>query len=139
MATINAYLTFDGDCREAMTFYRDCLGADLKLMTVGESPVAAQLPVGTHSMIMHAALTKGPLTLMASDMMEQGAALSRGNSMCLMLYCSSEEEIRSYFAKLSAGGKVMTELKVEFWGSMYGDVVDKFGTRWMLNYDQPKP
>jgi PhnB protein len=137
MATINAYLTFDGNCREAMTFYRDCLGGELSLMTVGESPVAAQLPEANHGDIMHAALSKGALTLMASDMMGMDS-VRRGNTVSLMLYCASEEEIRSFFSKLSVGGTVNTPLKVEFWGSMYGDVTDKFGMRWMFNYDQPK-
>jgi PhnB protein len=137
MATIDAYLSFAGNCREAMTFYRDCLGGELQLMTVGESGVAAQMPKEAQGLIMHAALTKGPLALMASDMMD-GGAVDQGNAMSLMLYCGSEEEIRAFFSKLRAGAKVNTELKVEFWGSMYGDLVDKFGVRWMFNYDLPK-
>jgi PhnB protein len=137
MASINAYLTFDGNCREAMTFYRDCLGGELSLMTVGESQMAGQLSKEAQASIMHAALTKGPLTLMASDMIDDGE-VDRGNSMSLLLYCSSEEELRSFFAKLAAGGRIRAEPKVEFWGSVFGDLVDKFGIRWMLNYDKPK-
>jgi PhnB protein len=137
MATINAYLAFDGNCREAMTFYRDCLGGELSLMTVGESQVAAQMPKETQGSIMHAALTKAGLTLMASDTMGN-FALVRGNTVSLMLYCQTEEEIRASFSKLSVGGTVNTELKEEFWGSIYGDITDKFGIRWMFNYDKPK-
>jgi PhnB protein len=137
MATINAYLTFDGNCREAMTFYRDCLGGELSLMTVGESQVAAQMPKEDQSRIMHAALTNARLTLMASDTMGN-FTLARGNDVSLMLYCESEEEIRASFSKLSVGGKVNSELKEEFWGSIYGDIVDKFGMRWMFNFDKPK-
>jgi len=136
MASINAYLTFDGNCAEAMSFYRDCLGAELTLMKVGDSPAASQLPKETHDMIMHAALTKGSLSLMASDLMGHDE-FRPGNTVSLMLQCSSEEEIRSTFSKLKVGGKVTTDLKVEFWGAMYGDVTDKFGLRWMFNWEKP--
>jgi PhnB protein len=139
MATINAYLAFDGDCREAMTFYRDCLGGELKLMTVGESAVAAELPKEQQASIMHAALVneRTGLALMASDTMGN-YELKRGNEISLMLACSSEEEIREAFPKLAAGGTVNTPLKEEFWGAIYGDITDKFGIRWMFNYDKPK-
>jgi PhnB protein len=36
MTQINGYLHFNGDCREAMTFYRECLGGELSLQTIGE-------------------------------------------------------------------------------------------------------
>jgi PhnB protein len=137
MATINTYLAFDGNCREAMTFYRDCLGGELNLMTVSESQIAAQMPKENQSSIMHSTLTKGGLTLMACDAMGS-YTLRPGNNVSLMLYCETEEEIRTFFAKIAAGGTINTELKVEFWGSIYGDVTDKFGIRWMFNYDQPK-
>lgn len=54
------------------------------------------------------------------------------------LVCDSEEELRAYFGKLSAGGKVNQAVKQEFWGAMYGDLTDKFGMRWMLNYEKPR-
>lgn len=136
MASINPYLTFAGTCREAMSFYRDCLDAELSIMTVGESPAAAQMPKESHGMVMHALLKKGALTLMASDMVGPGD-LRRGNDIALMLYCSTEEEIRTFFPKLAAGGTINTDLREEFWGAVYGDITDKFGLRWMLNYDKP--
>ena len=34
MAQILAYLKFDGNCREAMTFYKECFGGKLTFNTV---------------------------------------------------------------------------------------------------------
>ena len=39
MAQINAYLKFDGNCREAMTFYKECFGGELIFNTVKGSPL----------------------------------------------------------------------------------------------------
>ena len=137
MKNLVPYLTFGKDCREAMSFYQEALGGELKLMTVGESPAAGKMPREMHGLIMHADLTGGAFALMASDDLG-GEGVKVGNAINLMVNCSGEEEIRSIFAKLARGGKVNSELKVEFWGSLYGDLTDKFGLRWMFNFDLPK-
>ena len=59
----------------------------------------------------------------------------RGNMISLSLNCSSEEEIFLFFSKLSAGGEIMHQLKMEFWGAIFGVFIDKYGIKWLLNYD----
>jgi PhnB protein len=135
MARIDAYLRFDGNCRQAMTFYKECLGGELDLQSVGESAMAGQMPPETHKRIMHSTLRKGDLVLLGSDMMEDGGA-KKGNTVTLALNCSSEEEINRFYRKLSAGGKETYPLKTEFWGATFGQLTDKFGIDWMLNYDK---
>ncbi len=137
MATMNPYLSFDGRCGEAMRFYKECLGGELKIMTVSESPIAATMPKEMRASVMHALLETGNIRIMASDMLD-ATPLERGNGMNLMLLCQSEEEVHALFGKLSAGGTVNAPVKVEFWSAVYGDLTDKFGVRWMLNYDKPK-
>jgi len=136
MATLNPYLTFEGNCREAMQFYATCLGGSLKIMTIGESAMAASMPKEMQDSVMHARLETGGLILMASDVLD-GEGLVRGNATNLMLLCASEEEIHRLFDKLSTDGTVNSPVKVEFWGDTYGDLTDKFGVRWMLNYEKP--
>ena len=131
---INAYITFNGNCKEAMTFYQKCIGGTLSLTTVGESTIADQMP-GAKDMILHSMLMReGVVMLMASDNM--GAQVTSGNNINLSLNCSSEEEIHSFFTKLSEGGNVDHPLSVEFWGALFGHFTDKFGIRWMLNYEK---
>jgi PhnB protein len=136
MIQINAYLHFNGNCREAMTFYHNALGGELTMQTVGESAIAAQMPAEAHNQIMHANLSSSGVNLMASDMMQEAPV--HGNTISLMLYCSSEEEIRRFFEKLSTGGVVGFPLTQQFWGAIYGELTDKFGFRWLFNYDLPK-
>ena len=133
---MNAYLHFNGNCREAMTFYQGCLGGKLAPQTVGESPMAGQMPAEAQKNILHAALTIGGVALMGSDMVGR-EGVTMGNNVSLTIVCSSKEEIDSFFAKLSAGGKVAHPLKEEFFGT-YGDLTDKYGINWMFNYEKPK-
>jgi PhnB protein len=135
MTQINAYIGFNGQCREAMEFYKECIGGDLTFQTIAESPIARQCPEGIQGQILHSSLTKGPLLLMATDMAGPGG-YAKGNNVALSLNCSSEEEINTFFAKLSIAGKILDSLKVSFWGSLFGCFSDKFGIVWMLNYEK---
>ena len=134
MTQINPYLSFNGNCREAMNFYKECLGGELYLQTVAESPIAGQMPPATLQQIMHSSLTKNGLVIMASDMSRE--KLVEGNTVQLCINCSSMEEINSFFSKLSVGGKITDPLAEMFWGATYGALTDKFGKHWLLNYDK---
>jgi PhnB protein len=138
MAQLTPYVFFDGNCREAMTFYKACLGSELTITAVGDTPAAEQMPPDAKEKIIHAVLTRGEpkdAVLMASDWMS-GGGFVQGNSISLSIHCTSDEEIKALFAGLSSGGKVTQALADQFWGATYGSLVDKFGIAWMLNYDK---
>ncbi len=132
---IKSYLTFNGNCREAMAFYRECLGGELFLQTIGESPMADQMPPEMKDSILHSTLTNGSLVLMASDMISE-KGLIRGNAVSLMLECSGETETRTFYEKLAAGGEATHPLENTFWGALFGGLTDKFGNHWLLHFDQ---
>jgi PhnB protein len=133
MAQLNPYLNFNGKCREALTFYQQCLDGELSLQKICESAMAARMPSGKGDNILHGVLTRGGTTLlMGSDMI--GDKLEPGNSVYLCLNCTSAEEINTLFERLSAGGEVKLPLHQSFWGATYAEVKDKFGMSWMLNY-----
>jgi PhnB protein len=135
---LNAYLNFNGRCREAMTFYQQCLGGDLTLQRIAETPMGAQMPSEAGANILHSSLTRnGTLLMMGSDMM--GANLKQGNSVVLCLNCSSDQEINAFFQNLSVGGEIKQPLHQSFWGSTYGELIDKFGMLWMFNYTKSTP
>ena len=137
MTQINSYLTFNGNCREAMNFYKECLGGELTLQTVGESPMADKIPKQMKESILHSTLTKGELVIMGSDMVSD-KGLVKGNSVSLMLNCSSEKDIRNYYEKLSAGGEATHPLEITFWGALFGDLTDKYGNQWLLHFQKNK-
>jgi PhnB protein len=134
MSSIHSYLTFNGNCREAMNFYKKCLGGELVLQTIGESPMADKMPSKMKESILHSKLTKGDLILMASDMVGENG-LIKGNAVSLMLNCNSEEEIKTYYVNLSADGQATHPLEISFWGALFGDLTDKFGNHWLLHFD----
>lgn len=136
MQKLTTYLTFDGNCREAMTFYAKCLGVDVELMTFAQIP--GEKPSPTPDRIMHSRLPKGkdPI-LMASDTMP-GGSYSQGNNFSVSVNCESIEEIERLFAAFSEGGQVTMPLQDTFWGARFGMLNDRFGVKWMFNHELPK-
>lgn len=129
MAQLNPYIRFDGNAREAFTFYKECLGGELSFQTVGESPMGEHMSDKKDD-IFHAQLKNGKVVLLGSDMVgEEG--LKKGNSMVLTLTCDSSKEAKTSFAKLSEGGKVGHPLSEADFGTI-GDFTDKYGIDWFI-------
>lgn len=135
MTQLSAYLTFNGNCREAMSFYKECLGGELALQTIGESPMASTMPDEMKEYVLHSALVNPALTLMATDCVGPDG-LVKGNSVSLCINCGSEDEINTLYSKLSIGGITTYPLKNTFWGALFGGLTDKYGNHWLLNYSK---
>ena len=132
---LNAYLSFNGNCREAMLFYQECLGGELLFQAIGASPLAKRMPKQMKDCILHATLTKETLVLQGTDMVS-AAGLLKGNAVSLSLNCNSEAEIKAVYAKLSANGQTEHALEVTFWGALFVAFTDKYGHHWLLNYSK---
>ena len=136
MKGFNTYLMFDGNTRQAVTFYKDCLGAELHLMKYSEAPVPCPSAEASDR-IMHAMLKKGDAILMASDT-PPGTPSHQGNNFSININCESLPEIESLFTAFSEKGKVVTPLQDMFWGARFGMLTDQFGVNWMFNFEHPK-
>lgn len=132
MTQINSYLTFNGNCREAMTFYKSCLGGDLHFQTIGDSPLSEDMPAAMKACILHATLKRGAWMIMATDMVQE-EGLVKGNAVSLMLNCSSEEEIKMFYERLASGGSATHPPSANLWGALWADLTDRYGNNWLLH------
>jgi PhnB protein len=132
MAQINAYLNFNGNTKQAMTFYKACLGGELVMQKISESPMAAQMPGEMGNKILHSSLTSNGIVLMAGDCM--GAAVNNGNNIALCINCGNEDDVSVFFDNLAAGGKINEPLQQSFLGATFGSLTDKFGIHWIFNH-----
>ena len=138
---ISIYLTFDGQAREAFTFYQQILGGTLETMTFAQAPDAEQFPAEYHNRLMHACLTLDDHCLMASDTLPGefcGGATYEGIKGCsISLHSESVAEGERLFAALSEGGQVQMPMEKTFWAERFGMLTDRFGVSWMVNCEQP--
>ncbi|KAF1067415.1 VOC family protein [Variovorax sp.] len=133
MSLLNAYLTFDGNAAEAMRFYEKTLGGKMEmLMTVGESPEAANMPPEAASRLMHASLVVGDSMLMASDSMP-GMPYEGMKGFGVALNYPTVAEAKRVFDALADGGQVGMPFEKTFWVEGFGMVTDRYGTPWLIN------
>lgn len=135
---INPYLSFDGTCEEAINTYAKILGGEIvAMMTYGDMPIESNVPAEWKKKIAHARLVIGDNVLMASDSAPERYKPMEGVSVTLNIPDPAEAE--RVFNALADGGNADMPLEETFWAIKFGVLVDRFGTRWMVNCEKPKP
>ena len=131
MKNLNVYLTFPGNCEEALNFYKTCFGGEItSLQRFGDSPMES---ADEHKQrIMHAEFKSDGIYFMASDSMPDQPTQA-GDIVQLSINLDGAQEQESIFQRLSEGGEVLMPLGETFWGAAFGMLTDRFGVRWMLN------
>jgi uncharacterized glyoxalase superfamily protein PhnB len=98
-----------------MEFYKSCLGGELILAAVQDTPAKERIPASQHDKILNARLTATGVDISASDWLRPDRTPVHGNTACLF-----------------QGGEVTDPLSQQFFG-MYGALDDQFGVRWMFH------
>ena len=130
------YLTFAGNCEEALNFYKEALGAEIILVNrMGDSPM--EVAENLKDKIMHARMQIGDNELYMSDTFDP-SSLNKGNNVSLSIQTDDTTQLEKLFTRLSAGGNVTMPLADAFWGARFGMFVDKFGINWMFNCELKK-
>lgn len=132
------YLNFGGTCREAFTRYHEIFGGELTLLGMTDMPPDEPVPAGAENLIMHAALVfENGDVLMASDA-QPGVPFGPVQGMYVNYTTASVEEAKRVFDALADGGSVEMPIGPTFWSPMFGICVDRFGTPWMVNAEDPR-
>src|ERR1041385_6009774 len=104
MLRCTPFLLFDGNCAEAMTFYHKCLGGELTLTKLADTPMKAQFPPEKHNRIINAHLASGALELSATDWMASPESDPiQGNTFAIFVIGETYEELKLIFDKLAEG------------------------------------
>jgi PhnB protein len=144
MARVSTYLNFASNTEEAFNFYKSIFGGEFSrggISRFSDIPAAEGMPPlsdEVQNLVMHVELPiLGGHLLMGTDAPESmGFSVNHGNNMYISLEPDSKADTDRLFKALSSGGTVEMELQDMFWGSYYGTCTDKFGVRWMFNFEQ---
>jgi PhnB protein len=128
------FLLFDGNCAEAMNFYHKCLGGQLTITKLEDTPMKDQFPLEKHQRIINAHLKCGSIEISASDWMAAPEYLPKtGDTFSIFITGGTIDEVKPIFNKLSAGASKdrFQALHALPFGT-YGQFTDKFGFRWIF-------
>ncbi|MCA9457455.1 MAG: VOC family protein [Nitrospira sp.] len=135
MQSLIPYLMFDGNCEEAIHFYKDIFDGEIPYMGRFGDGQMEDVPEEAKNRVMHSTLNFRGGTIMASDTMPGAPFTSdgKGNQIHLSLGFDKLDKLASTFDDLKEGGKVTMELQDTFWGDRFGMITDRFGISWMLS------
>jgi PhnB protein len=131
------FLLFDGNCAEAMTFYHQCLGGELILTKLGDTPMKAQFPAEKYERIINAQLKSGAIEISATDWMASpDFEPKQGNTYAIFVMGGTYDELKIVFDKLRDGAdqERLQELHDLPFG-IYGQFYDRYGVQWIFKGD----
>ena len=131
---VTPFLLFDGNCAEAMTFYQKCLGGELTLTKLGDTPMKDQYPKEKHNRIINAHLKSGAIEISATDWMASPAyEPTWGDIYAIFVIGGTYDELKVVFDKLASEAKKerFQELHDMPFGT-YGQLYDKYGIHWIF-------
>ena len=132
MATLNPYLSFRDNAREAMEFYQSVLGGDLNVMTFDGFDDMG-IADDEKSLVMHAQLsTPDGFTLMGSDT-PSTMPYTQPSGVSISISGDDEARLRGFWDGLAAGGTVVMPLDTPPWGGLFGMLTDRHGVDWMVS------
>ena len=127
------FILFDGNCGEAMSFYQKCLGGELSITRLGDTPMKDQIPKNLHHKVTYAYLKSGIIELSATDWLHPTRKPVQGNMVAIYITGGSYDELANIFNKLSEGAdkNLIDELKEMPFG-IYGHLADKYSVHWFF-------
>ncbi len=131
---LKPYLYFYGRCEEALRFYKSVFGGDYEAMRVKDTPpnVQEHMPAGSGADVMHASFTSDAVGFFASDGMQRKLIDPEAGNVSLAINFDDGTQAERIFAALSEDGKVQMPVGPAFWGGRFANVIDKFGTEWVM-------
>ena len=128
------YLTFNGNCEEAVNFYQKILGGEAVIMHFGDAPPNPAFPVADHvkNLVLHAELRRDGQVIRFSDTFP-GAPYTAGTNISFSLDLATKEETQDMFEALSEGGHIEMEPQKTFFSPLFYKFTDKFSVIWQLN------
>jgi len=130
--TLNPYLSFTDNARQALEFYQSVLGGELQLDEFSSFP--DMVAENEQHLIMHGQLTTDDgLVLMAADT-PTGMDYARPAGFAVSISGDDEGRLQETWDALAADGTVTMPYETPPWGGTFGMLTDRFGVDWMVAY-----
>lgn len=137
MATYHPYLNFNGNTEEAFNFYKSVIGGEFTgVMRFKDVPNGGGQPESEGDKIMHIGLPLGnDIYLMGTDITGGMPPVTFGTNISICISPENREQTHKLFDGLAEGGNIIVPLEKMFWGDYFGQLTDKFGVQWMVNFN----
>jgi PhnB protein len=134
---MHPYLNFNGNTEEAFRYYQTVFGGELRIVRFSDFPDnPMNVPGEDLDKIANVSLpiANGTVMMASDSLASMGNKAAAGSNFAITVDPETAEEAERLFAALSDGGSVYMPLSATQWAEKYGLCTDRFGIRWMINY-----
>ena len=118
------FLTFSGNCKEALTFYQTCFGGTLRFETFEK-----RLPGYTETPVVSGSLVADTIVIHGSDLVHNEGRIL-GNYMAILIQCTTIDGRKALIEKLELNKEVPFVGNDE---EKLIEITDAFDVRWVLH------
>ena len=133
---VSTAIHFNGNCDEAISFYKKVFGAEVKdIAYFKDAPANSGMEEGSlpDNFVMHSEVLVFGTVI---NMTDGGEKKPSGENFSFMIIKESDDEVSALYNKLLDGGNVIVPLEPSFWASSYVMIEDKFGVTWQIMTDK---
>ena len=134
MKKLIPYLIINDKCEQALNFYKQCFGGEVKFLQKYAETDYDVTP-DFKGKVAHAEFISDQIHFYASDGFE-GEKAKVGNNIAMSVNFSNEAEQKSIFENLRVDGKVTMNFVETPANSTLATLIDKFGIHWYLNFEK---
>ena len=125
------YLSFNGNCRDALTFYAELFNGTIENFFPWNAEAIENIPEATVEHIMHGSININGLTIAGTD--QFGDMYTPAGNVSLMLDIDDLSDAQAKFKALAEAGQIIMPFAATFWADGYGFCTDRFGILWQIN------
>lgn len=125
------YMTFNGNCAEALEFYAEVFGGEAQIVQkVAQSPMAEQFDDSQQGFVMHGQVQLGDRVIMGSDSL-MGDYTPPSGFHIRMTY-ADHDRAKRVFDRLAKKGATRMEFATTHFSPGFGLCTDRYGVPWMV-------
>jgi len=135
---ISPYISFNGNCAEAIGFYEKALNVKADIMRYGDAPADAgyETPEAAKNLVMHAQFELCGEMMMLCDMPPE-SPVKIGDNIAIMAEFDDADTAQAAFNALKEGAVIGMEMQETFWSKLFGSLTDRFGITWNISIGCP--
>lgn len=127
---LHVHLVFGGDCEEAFNTYKELFNGEIIFTFRKGDDKTIQVSDVEKNKISHIIMNTEQFNLQGEDA-DTGNPVTTGSSK-LVLEFRDLQKLHHVFQVLSKDGIIVTPLEKTFFSESMGEVIDKYGIRWLI-------
>jgi PhnB protein len=132
-ADLSVYISFDGQARQALTYYQSAIGGKLDLETFGMHAMATS-PADEEKILYGVLRNEQGFVIRGTDRPLQDGPSEKGTAFAVCLNGEEHDLLTGCWEGLATKGTtVIQPLRETPWGDLNGVLRDPYGILWIFN------